>query len=665
RPSPARTGDSAGAKVVTVGEPTRQDDRVDVTQVVVPVPKRDRLPARDANGPEGVPVVERPRESDHTDSTAHRPASLPAGAGLAAHVANFQGMRRRLPLLAVIAALTAPIAAHAAQPGGHPRPAVFRVGTAVADITPPPDHPQYLGGFGQMDAPTNHVHDPLQVRAFAISNGEKLVEFAIVDSQGWFAGYQEGPYGVTDARTEAAAYLSSHGFPGTTQADMIVSSTHSHAAPTIMGIWGPTDVAYLEHDHDQAVAALEQAATTMRPAELWTASADSSDMDGTNVSQTDIYDGYDVDADTPILWARDPKTHKTIGLYVNVPVHADVACGSCDNAMGADHIGVARDALGARLGGTAVVAMGTLGRQESIVQVGRWDYSQDVGMTVTDEVLTALRAARPLTDNTVRSAEQYILVPLTNPLLAGLSYVNLAAPYTCVPDVACTIDRSILPPYVVGGAIGSWVTGFRIGDVAYLSEPGEAFPEVSKAIRDGIAGAAAVHVVGMAQDQIGYYFPPEEAPATTVTNDSDHLQYNSSLALADINVNAAAQVANDLGFTGTYVHPTPMQTDPDARSKPGVQFFAVAPGLSGRSLTVDSAVNPAQDGSPLDTHGKQGAIAFDWGDGTTSYGGSPNGEGRGRASHTYAHPGTYTIVGTVSDASGRSRSYQQRVTVGR
>jgi hypothetical protein len=572
-------------------------------------------------------------------------------------------MRRLLPI-AVAAVLGSTLVAHATPTKPHrPKPAVFEVGTAVMDITPPADHPQYLGGFGQMPAPTDKVHDPLQVRAFAISNGEKLVEFAIVDTQGWFAGYQEGPYGVTDARTEAAAWLDTHGFKGTTQADLIVSSTHSHAAPTVMGIWGPTDVDYLRTIHRQTVNALEYAATHLRPAELWTASADTSDINGTNVSQTDIYDGYDVDADTPILWARDPRTHETVGMYANIPVHADVACGSCDNQMGADHIGVERDLLGQLLGGTAVVAMGTLGRQESIVQVGRFPFSEDVGRTVTDDILRALRQAKPITSNRLASAEEYVLVPLTNPLLAGLSYVNLAKPYTCVPEVACTIDRSILPPYVVGPAIGTWVTGFRIGDVAYLTEPGEAFPEVSKAIRDGITGASATHLVGMAQDQVGYYFPPEEAPATTVDNESDHLQYNSSLALADVNVQAAADVANTLGFTGTYVHPTPMQRDPDARNKPGVQFFAIAPGLSGLDIRIANAVNPAKDGSPLDTHNGQGAITFDWGDGTTSYGGSPGGEGRGRAQHTYAADGTYTIVGSVIDAAGRTRTYQQTIRV--
>jgi hypothetical protein len=571
-------------------------------------------------------------------------------------------MRRAL-VLAVAAAMAAPVAAFASAGDRHEHPAIFQVGTAVEDITPAPDHPQYLGGFGQMDKPTSNMHDPLQVRAFAVSNGTTLVEFAIVDSQGWFAGYQEGPYGISDARQQAASYLSDHGFPGTTGANLIVSSTHSHAAPTLMGIWGPVDVSYLQHVHDQTVKALEEAATHMRRTELWTASADSSAIDGTNVSQTDIYDGYDVDPDTPVLWARDPRTHKTIGLYVNVPVHADVACGSCDNAMGADHIGVARDELGQRLGGTAVLAMGTLGRQESIVQVGRFPYSHDVGMTVTDEVLRALKNAQPITSNTLRAAEQYLLAPVTNPALGALVYANNAG-FTCVPEVACTIDRAVIPPYAVGAALGSWVTGFRIGNVAYMSEPGEAFPEVSRAIRQAISGADAVHVVGMAQDQLGYYWPPEMASATTVTNDSDHLQYNSSAALADLSVQSAVTVAQSLGFDAAFEHPTPMQTDPDARNKPGVQFFAVAPDFSRLTLTVDSACNPPTDGSALDTHDKQGAIRFTWGDGTSSYGGSTSGEGRGPATHTYARPGKYTIVGTVTDATGGSRSYTQTVLVG-
>jgi hypothetical protein len=300
------------------------------------------------------------------------------------------------------------------------------------------------------------------------------------------------------------------------------------------------------------------------------------------------------------------------------------------------------------------------------VQVGRFPYSHDVGMTITDEVLRALRAAKPITSDTLRSAEQYLLAPVTNPALGALVYGNNAT-FACVPGVACTIDRSIAPPYAVGGALGSWVTGFRIGDLVYMSEPGEAFPEVSRAIRQSIHGASAVHVVGMAQDQLGYYFPPEEVPLTAqamAANGSDHLIYNSSAVLADLDVQHSVTIAQALGFDAAYVHPRPMQRDPKARNKPGVQFFAVAPDFSGLRLTVDTACNPPMNGSALDTHGKRGAISFSWGDGSTSFGGSTTGEGRGQATHTYGRPGTYTITGTVTDAAGDVRSYTQTVHVG-
>src|SRR3954468_24428326 len=114
-------------------------------------------------------------------------------------------MRRLAVVLLTCAASLLPAAAAQAE-----RPALFDVGTAVVDITP--SAPQYLGGYDRMDTPTADAHDPLQVRAFFVGHGKRAVAFAIVDSQGWFAGYQEGPFGVTDARQAAATRLGELGY---------------------------------------------------------------------------------------------------------------------------------------------------------------------------------------------------------------------------------------------------------------------------------------------------------------------------------------------------------------------------------------------------------------------------------------------------------------------
>src|SRR3954452_7500382 len=161
------------------------------------------------------------------------PPSASASASRASSGASrrFRDMPRLAATVLAAAALLAPATAHAAEIP------TFDVGTAVVDITP--TTPQFLGGYDKMDRGTADAHDPLQVRAFFVGHGGHAVEFAIVDSQGWFAGYQEGAYGVTDARQAAATEVSRLGY-SVTPANFIVSSTHSHAAPTIMGIWGPT-----------------------------------------------------------------------------------------------------------------------------------------------------------------------------------------------------------------------------------------------------------------------------------------------------------------------------------------------------------------------------------------------------------------------------------------
>ncbi len=64
--------DGARAEVVAVAESAGEDDRVDVLQVVVAVPERNRGGAGDANGALRIPIVERAGKGD--DADPHRDA---------------------------------------------------------------------------------------------------------------------------------------------------------------------------------------------------------------------------------------------------------------------------------------------------------------------------------------------------------------------------------------------------------------------------------------------------------------------------------------------------------------------------------------------------------------------------------------------------------------
>lgn len=544
-----------------------------------------------------------------------------------------------------IARITAVVLAVLSALAGAPASATgpgFEVGFSVRNIDPCPSCKQFLGGFGYGN-PTANVHDSIEVRVMAISNGTETVALASVDTQGYFAGNQEGPWGSRDAREHAAAAI------GISPANIIISSTHSHAAPTIQGIWGTTDAAYLKQVHDQTVAALIEAATNLRPANLYAATADVSDTIISGIEQIDGYQGWRVDGDTPILWARDPQTDATLGLYANVPVHADVVNGVSLQKISADHIGVERAILDADLGGTAVVAMGTLGRQEAIVQTDGLAAAQRLGTYIANEIERALAHATQITDLTVAAAEQYILVPGTNPLLAALNYGNAAPGCPCSAAVAWTIDRAITPPYLAGGAFGTWITALRIGNLVYASEPGEAFPEVSTGIRRAFNGNVDVRVVGMAQDQLGYYYPPETYPFTFV-NPSDHHIYNASLFLADANVQAHALNALTLGFTPAPVHETNQFDDPSSTARVGVQWFPTK-----RESTADTFEVTAYTSEPAIADGPSGILLGEgpelddcpttiaWSVGATTTG---CGQVLTRA---FDGPGTYSLTATVTD----------------
>jgi hypothetical protein len=295
----------------------------------------------------------------------------------------------------------------AAKPAGPKAdPALFKVGTAVVDISP--DKPMPVGGYGANYIVNNGVHDPLQVRAFFVGKGKQAVTFVSVDSQGWFAAYQSPNVGdgVNDARNDAAAGLAARGYD-VNSSNIVASATHDHAAPTIMGIWGHTEPDYLHRIKEAAVKAVLDAEANARDAELWSATGTIKGL-VSEVQGTDQMAGFAVDTDLPILWAREPGTNATIATYVDVPTHVDQYNPfSCpEHQFSADYPGYVRDRLAELLGGTSVIAQSTLGRQESIGADSTYDEVAEQGRFVTNQVLRALTHAHRITDTTLAASTQ-------------------------------------------------------------------------------------------------------------------------------------------------------------------------------------------------------------------------------------------------------------------
>jgi hypothetical protein len=546
-----------------------------------------------------------------------------------------------------------------------PEPALFRVGAAVVDVTP--TTPLYIGGYGKQTL-VSESHDALEVRAFVVAKGDKAVAFVIVDSTGWFAEYQgaEAGLGTLGARTLAAQKLVEQGFDADRSAVM-VSTTHVHAAPTITGIWGtstatPEAKAYLKRVRDAVVQAVDQAAGQLRTSELWTATGNVRSFVWQNGQGTNHPDGFPVDEQMPVLWARDPATGATNALYVNVPNHPDQFDGAGQKQFSADFPGYVRHKLDATIGGTSVIASGTLGRQEPPGSDPTYAEVERQGQYVTNAVMLALSQARPLTDDTLGSAESFMSTTADNAGLLGLMQANVAYGPICSPAFGgnCTIPRAFVSPWFENSTpkkLGTWVTSIRVGSLLYVSNPGESFAEVNEAIRDGVLDASAVNVVGLAGDFLGYNWVRGQYTDTEFGS-SNFKTYNLGPDLAqqtaDLNFANAAQ----LGFMTTAApQPVVAVKYGDIANLPGIQFYptqleSVRPTVQfyGNKTTPQNRRN-----DPLSD------ITWDFGDGS-----APVTTGTGWQQHTFPGPGNYQVTATVHNLAPDnpgSRSWTETIVI--
>jgi hypothetical protein len=552
-------------------------------------------------------------------------------------------------------------------------PALFRVGAAVRSIDPPV--PVYSGGFS-LSPPITRIRDPLQVRAFFVSNGQHSVAFAVVDAQGYFSSYQEGPdFGITSERADAARAISAAGGPPMGQGDIVIQATHSHAAPTLEGIWGPVPPVYLKEVHDQTVAALVAAAAGARPALLQQATLDDPNIAAVNINQ-DNYQGWVNDPQISVLRAVSPSDGSTIGVYANVPTHGAHICGQCQGLLSADYFGAVRADLDRLLGGVSVVGPATLGREESPVATTGATNMQWLSGVIANDVLQALGHASWVTDSTVRAAETFVQIPATNAALLGLdrewSLPDSAKQQQAQASGIYPIDRDTAAPYLQGNVLGTYLTALRIGGLAYLSMPGEPFPEIRFALKRA-TNAGTVVALSKGQDDFGYFYPAFVYPFPETYN-SDHAIFNVAPQAGDQIIQSQAANLSAIGFQTGGALGAPLSNDYAQKLRPGLQTLASPPtgdaDAGGHfTSTLQAIYMPASVvDAPL-----AGLVHWDFGDGTQADTGflsvgqdfGQTGQGQhGLSLFGHAFPvGRHVVKASGVDTSGNPVSWTIPVTV--
>jgi len=404
--------------------------------------------------------------------------------------------------------------------------------------------PVWIAGFSN-NKPANGIHDEVWARAMVLDDGKTRLAIVVLDAIGFMNN------DVIDLRSRISKEA------GITYA--IVTSTHTHEGPDLLGLWGESpfrsgiNPAHMEFVKNQAAKAVDQAAKNIRPARL----SISQDLTGAIPLVLDTRKPEVFDSGLRMIQILDKENGQTLGTLINHGNHPETLW-SGNLLITSDFPHFVREGIEkgvyhkdslmmAGVGGVTVYASGAVG-----------------GLMTTHPRLTV---KDPF------SGEEFKEPTFEKAAAQGKSMANLALQAMAKPEevidsaaisvIAKTLpiplDNKMFKLAAMLGIMKRGTTGWmkmkselaviKIGPISMVTIPGELYPEIlnggveapvgqdfniapveTPAIREMMPGKYKF-MFGLANDEIGYIIPKSQwdvkAPYTYGKDGSPYGEVNS------------------------------------------------------------------------------------------------------------------------------------------
>jgi len=400
---------------------------------------------------------------------------------------------------------------------------MLHVGFGETDISPDVggERPVWIAGYGQ-NRKAAGVHDPLFARAVVLFDGKTKIALVSVD----LVGMQYPDVKRIRAKLPEIDYV-------------MVSSSHNHEGPDVIGLWGPSPVAsgvdpeYVTRVVERSAAAVLQADENLAPARASYGTAEDNTL-LRDSRQPIVYDGV-----LRALRFTRSEDDATLGLLVQWNCHPE-SLGSRNKQISADFPYATVAALRRQYNCPVAYFTGTVGGlltppdegirdgQGNPLATGTFEYADAYGLAVANLASRAVEAAEPIEMAPLRFAAKPVSMPLENP-----GY-HLARTVGLLPREAhvWTGDLETIGPPVGEKtptdkvAIVTEVAYLRLGDLHVACIPGEIYPELvygqyqqpvdpgadfpdaplERSVKDILPGDKMM-LFGLANDEIGYIIP--------------------------------------------------------------------------------------------------------------------------------------------------------------
>lgn len=357
---------------------------------------------------------------------------------------------------------------------------VWYAGAASVVVNPPTGH--YLAGYGR-DRKSTGVLDNLFAKAVVIRDDKTRIGLLTLDS-----------IGLTRPDIERVRARVAETLPGFLPEHLVVSSTHTHSGPDVVGLWGESlwrsgrDEAYMQALTEQLVKALALADKNAVPVTSRVGSALVPLPWVTNRSEPGL-----LDSTMAVLQFLD-STGTSVATLTNYACHPTVLGGD-NTRVSSDYVGEFYQVMGRALPGEHLFLQGAIGgwvqplAEPAAPSEATFAALEAYGLELAREALGVLQAAQSNPRSRLRMKSQTFTIDLENWGFRLLIWLGV-------------LERESWG--VAMRTVTSWL---QIGDAQFVTHPGETSPAYSLASRELLQSPHSF-VLGLSQDALGYILKP-------------------------------------------------------------------------------------------------------------------------------------------------------------
>jgi hypothetical protein len=355
--------------------------------------------------------------------------------------------------------------------------AQLKAGASEAAINPPLG--SYIAGHSHNRKFTG-IHDSLYAKAVVVENGNDAVAILTLDCIGLM--YPQ----LQTIRQKISAIIDHKSFDAS---HIVLSSTHTHAGPDVVGLWGPdmmhsgVDTEYIQFLTEVAAAQVVKAWNSRQSVTTDYAVTTHGDAWVQNISEP-----AELDRSVTVLRFRNSNGNVVASL-TNFACHPTFVDAVHDK-ISADYVGGLYSKLNEKWGGVNLFLQGAIGgwvQPEN--EPKTFEQATFRGEELGERVIASFQHAKTLSHNTIRFQSKIFEMPVENQ-----GFKQLAA--------AGVIAR----PMKEG--VNTEIAVFSIGNAWFATHPGETVPAMSLATKAMMPKGVPVFVLGLGMDALGYIVKP-------------------------------------------------------------------------------------------------------------------------------------------------------------